>query len=353
MRERVDALDEIAARLRTLGWGVDFAMACVELSDASARPPLLDHLLPDAAGETELPVPQAGLLDHLGACHDAFTHRITMAGVNPYTRPTRFGRAAYHNQALAPARRFIAFELEQPDGSPFASRWDQIQTISAMGRHAAGEALRKEEMDKSWIDSFVLGHNEADDLGHRLSYVPLPSIGHQHSDGSVRRLLIIEPPSISLGDREALDLLAIKLPGWTLTSDSGASCAILVPVRDPNKVLPFYARSATVWESATPMVLHGFNTLRGNISLAKTDRILCQAFESAGFPESGIESFTFQAAPYWGGCRAAGAIRVPVHLARWPRVHVRVTFKGPVAGPVLAGIGRHYGLGVFAARSEL
>ncbi|MBZ5678348.1 MAG: type I-U CRISPR-associated protein Cas5/Cas6 [Acidobacteriia bacterium] len=354
MRERVDALDEIAARLRTLGWGVDFAMACAELSDASAPPPLLDHFVPDAAGEMQLPLPQAGFLDHLDACHEAFTHRITKAGVNPYTRPTRFGRARYHNRALAPSRRFIAFELEQPEGGPFTSRWDETQTIAAMVRHAAGVALKKESMDQAWIDTFVLGHNRPDDLGHRLSYVPLPSIGHQHSDGSVRRLLVIEPPSVAPGDREALDLLEVKLVGWILTeSEDGPARAVLAPMRDRTKVLPFYTRAATVWETVTPIVLHGFNAARGQISLTKTDRLLCQAFEAAGFAERGIENFTFQIAPYWGGCGAAGTIRVPRHLAKWPRIHVRVTFKQPVKGPVWAGIGRHYGLGLLAARAGL
>jgi len=352
--EHVHGLDEIASRLRTLGWGVDFAAASVEITKSRVSGESLEHYVPDENGPMTLPLPQPGFLEHLEACHDAFARRITKDGVNPYTRPTRFGQAHYRNAAVARGRRYIAFELEQAAGGPFLTGWNQTQTVAAMVRHAAGEALKNEEMDQAWIDSFVLGHNQPDDdLGHRLSFVPLPSIGHQHSDGGVRRMLVIEPPSTAPGDREALDLLAIKLTGWTLTSEGGAARAILAPVRDPNKVLPFYTRSATVWESATPMVLHGFNALRGQISLAKTNRLLCQAFESAGFPENGIDNFTFQTAPYWAGCGASGAIRVPKHLAHWPRIHVCVTFKEPVKGPVLAGIGRHHGLGIFAARAEL
>ncbi len=348
--ERVRTLDEVASRLRALGWGVDFAAACVELTGGTMQSASLDHFVPDPAGDIALTTSEQGFFAHLSASHLAFTRRITNQGVNPYTRPTQFGHARYRNRATARGRRFIAFELEQPEGGVFATRWDQTQTIAAMIRHAAGEALKKEEMDQAWINSFVLGHNQPEDLGHRLSYVPLPSIGHQHSDGGIRRVLIAEPPSVVAEDREALDLLDIKFAGQILTEyEGGPTRAMLVPVRDQTKVLPFYTRIAAVWETVTPMVLHGFNASRGQISLAKTDRLLCQAFEAAGFPEAGIENLTFQTAPYWGGSGAAGTIRVPKHLAKWPRVHVRVTFKRPVKGPVLAGIGRHYGLGIFGA----
>jgi hypothetical protein len=48
----------------------------------------------------------------------------------------------------------------------------------------------------------------------------------------------------------------------------------------------------------------------------------------------------------------AGSIRVPRHLAPWPRYHVWVRFEHAVSGPVLVGIGRHYGIGLFAARGH-
>ena len=351
IEERAKALDQIASRLRALGWGPDFAAACVELKEDNVALDFLDKYVPDAGGEISLRLPEPGFLDHLSACHAAFTRRITTAGVNPYTRPTRFGQARYRNAAEARGRRFIAFELEQPDGGPFAARWDQTQTVAAMVRHAAGEALKSEEMNSAWINAYVLGHNQPDDLGHRLSYVPIASIGHQHSDGAIRRVLIVEPPSPFPEDREALDLLSIKLTGWTLTDDVGAARAVLVPVGDTNKVLPFYTRTSTAWETVTPLVLHGFNAAGGQISLAKTDRLLCQALEAAGFPVASIETLTFQIAPYWSGSGPAGTIRIPQHLAKWPRVHVRAVFKQPIKGPVLAGIGRHYGLGLFAAKA--
>ena len=204
--------------------------------------------------------------------------------------------------------------------------------------------------NESWVSSFVFGHTAQGDLGHRLSFVPLPSIGHQNSDGGIRRVLVVEPPGTTGKDAEALDLLRIKLSGWMLTDEDGKTPrGILFPPSDRSKVLPFFLGRAEVWQTATPIVLHGHNTSRGRISLPKTDRLLLQAFEAAGYPEPLIREIAFQRAPYWPGCEAATAIRVPRHLVPWPRIHVRVEFAEAVEGPVLAGIGRHCGIGVLAA----
>src|ERR1022692_121662 len=350
-RDHLALLDQIASRLCALGWGVDFAAAIAQLADETPSPGGLEHFMPGARGGSALRIPAPGFLEHLEECHRAFTSRITKEGVNPYTRPTRFGQARYQRAQSWHPRRSIAFELETPEGGAFAARWVQAQTVAAWVRHAAGEALKQEDLSQAWIDSFVLGHTAPDDLGNRLSFVPIPSIGHQHSDGGIRRVLIVEPPEAEAG-AEALDLLRLKLPGWALTDEHRVRRALLAPLRDESKVLPFYKGEAIVWQTVTPVVLHGHNAARGRISLAKTDRLLCQAFESAGFPQAIIDSITFQPAPYWPGAQASTAIRVPRHLAEWPRVHVRVAFKEPVQGPVLAGIGRHYGIGVFAALRE-
>lgn len=350
-REHLALVDQIASRLCALGWGVDFAAAIAQLTDDMPSPSGLEQFTPGARGGTALRTPAPGLLAHLEECHRAFTGRITREGINPYTRPTRFGQARYQRARSWLPRRCIGFELETLAGDPFAARWDQAQIVAAWVRHAAGEALRQEDLSQEWIDSFVLGHTAPDDLGHRLSFVPLPSIGHQHSDGGIRRVLIVEPPD-SGSSAEALDLLRLKLSGWALTDEHGVRRALLAPLRDEGKVLPFYKGEAIVWQTVTPVVLHGHNAARGRISLAKTDRLLCQAFEAAGFPQAIIDNIAFQSAPYWPGAQASRAIRVPRHLAEWPLVHVRVEFKEPVQGPVLAGIGRHYGVGVFAALQE-
>src|SRR5262249_17214176 len=155
----------------------------------------------------------------------------------------------------------------------FAARWDQVQTVAAWLRHAAGKALLQEELEDEWVNSYVLGHTATEDLGYRLSFVPLPSIGPQHSDRGIRRVLIGDPPSATATDAEALDLLRVKLPGSILTDERGVLRAILVPPVDRRKVLRWFVDQARVWETVTPIVLHGHNAARGKISIIKTDRL--------------------------------------------------------------------------------
>jgi len=96
-------------------------------------------------------------------------------------------------------------------------------------------------------------------------------------------------------------------------------------------------------------VLHGHNAdRRGQISVAKTERLLLRAFEMAGYSDGMIEHLAFQGAPWFLGTKHAAAMRVPDHLEGYPRLHVEVRFVRGVKGPVLAGLGRHYGIGLFA-----
>ena len=351
-RAHLPALDQLAARLRALGWGVDFAAAIATLDENLSAPDGLEPFAPGVRGDLPLSVPVPGLFDDLEGSYNAFVSRISKDGVNPYTRPTRFGEARYRHALSWQRRDHIVFGLQILEGQRFA-RWDQVHTVATWVRQAVAEAFEQEELDKSWIDSFALGHTSKADMGHRLSFVPLPSVGHQHSDGGVRRVMIVQPPSAGSSDAEAFRLLAVKLSGWVLTEDnSGTPRAVLVPLESEHVVVPFYNRTARIWQTVTPVILHGYNSAHGRISLAKTDRLLCQAFHAAGFSEPLIDNITFQRAPYWAGSEASTAIRVPPHLAQWPRLHVCVEFKQPIQGPVLAGIGRHYGIGVFAAPVE-
>jgi CRISPR-associated protein Csb2 len=96
------------------------------------------------------------------------------------------------------------------------------------------------------------------------------------------------------------------------------------------------------------VILHGYNSQRGVISLKKTEKLLYQAFEKSGWDLGNIERVAFQPAPFFRGMDGANEVRVPKHLDGWPRYHVAVDFREPVKGPLLVGLGKHYGIGVFA-----
>jgi CRISPR-associated protein Csb2 len=158
----------------------------------------------------------------------------------------------------------------------------------------------------------------------------------------------VEPPT---GDGKVVDRLALRLRETKVT-EVGGGVVCSLGQDDPRAVTWRYTQAARRWRSVTPIILHGFNARQGRIALGKTESLLRRAFEFAGFDPGSIESVAFQQAPLWPGAGSAAQIRVPQHLTNYPRYHVEVVFKQPTAGPVLAGIGRHYGIGAFAAAEE-
>ena len=168
--------------------------------------------------------------------------------------------------------------------------------------------------------------------------------------------MLLEPPD---GDGEVVKLLQLKPASSVLyrVLENGDGprktepvCSLLEGIQD--NIWPYYTRSSQLWHSVTPVVLHGYNTMRGKLSLRKTEELLYQAFEESGYPRESVEELRFQPAPLWAGTEGALTVRVPEHLEKWPRYHVAVRFRNAVTGPVLAGIGRHYGIGLFANPSN-
>lgn len=334
-----ESMGPLADCLYSLGWGIDMAYTTFELSQPSSDG--YDEWLPASVG-TQLKVPVEGFLDDLEATYQAFTHRTET--MNTDTRPTVYRLQRYRQRGDSGCPS-VVFGLGLLDGSgQYSKGWHSVMEIAAWLRHAAAEALRAERLEID-LDSYVLGHTDAGERSQRMSFVPLSSIGHANADGRVRRVMLVEPQS---AEGRAVERLGVKLPGAKVTDERGAAVCTLEG-DDGSAVTRFYKRRARLWRSVTPVVLHGYNASRGNISLVKTEALLRRAFEMAGFPGETIASLAFQAAPLWSGVGAAAQMRVPKHLNGYPRCHVEVCFREPVTGPVLAGIGRHYGIGAFAA----
>jgi CRISPR-associated protein Csb2 len=328
--------------LYAFGWGVDMAYADAEVR-ADAPEDGYEEWAPSRSRGKQLAVPVPGFLDDLEATYQRFTKRTQTMDTD--TRPTVYRLQRYERRG-APACPFAVFGLRTPAGdSGLSRRWDEAMEVAGWLRHASAQALEG-DVSAEEIAGFVLGHGQdGGGASFRLAYVPLPSIGHAHGDGRIRRAMLVEPAT---ADGTMVDRLALKLAGAVLTDSGGNPACTLGPLPD-ERVMDFYTGQAQVWRSVTPVILHGFNALRGQISLTKTENLLLRAFEMAGYAAGAIESFAFQPAPLWPGTGAAREMRAPRHLLKYPRYHVEVQFRNPVTGPVLAGIGRHYGIGVFAA----
>jgi CRISPR-associated protein Csb2 len=336
----ISLLEPLTRCLYGLGWGVDMAYANVELLEPCADG--YEEWLPSTTGGKMYSVPVPGFLADLESTYARFRRRNETMDTD--TRPTVYKPQPYQVREQMGFRN-IVFTLLAADGTRGRGvSWHDVMTVAAWFRHASAAVL-KDSPDID-IGAFVLGHTEdSPDQSHRLSFVPLSSIGHDHADGRIRRVMIVEPPT---GDGKVVDRLAARLRGVSLTKEGGTVVGTL-GADDRSGVTWLYQRPGRRWRSVTPVILHGFNSSHGRISLGKTESLLRRAFEFAGFDPRLVEQVGFQQAPLWPGAGGAGQIRVPKHLRNYPRYHVEVVFKRSVAGPVLAGIGRHYGIGTFAA----
>ena len=350
------ALDQLASRLVALGWGIDMAAAvAVTVSEENRPRKGYETLVPSRHGSREMRTLAPGLLAHLRDRHESWRHRVTMSGVAPYTRRTDFRTMLYRKVGSNDPRVWCAFGLQRIDGESFSLDWRRVQDVAAWLRHMAGEAMREEfgDEDEAWIDSYVMGHTAKHELGIRLSYLPLPSIGHLHSDGGIRRALIVTSAGAVGRDVEAVELLRIKAPGRPLTRPGDKRPeAVLVQGIAGDRVADRYCASACSWRSVTPVILHGHNADRKGLSVRKTEKLIFQAIDSAGYPVDAVERLSFQKASYWPGCGSASVIKTPRHLDGWPRLHVAIEFKRSIEGPMAIGLGRHYGIGLFAALDD-
>lgn len=354
-----DKVQKLTSFLHTFGWGIDMAYADSFLLSDTEKQSLLGkpgyvHYRPAERGRLQN-VPARGYLEDLERTYQQYKKRQTAKGVNPSLRASSYAQQAYISSESRESfhAQFVLRRLEDAE-SAYKIPWALGMEVAAWMRHAAAEALRQEKYPDDFINSYVLGHG--DGQGKHLSFIPVPTVGLVHSDGYIRRAMILEPAG---SDGEITSLLQLKLSSAVLhrlvENGSGPrktepACQLFEAPRD--NVWPFYTRTNSFWRSVTPVVLHGYNSAHGKFSLKKTEQLLYQAFEKSGYPAQTISQLFFQPAPFWAGTEGALSIRVPAHLKKWPRYHVSVRFNKPVTGPLSVGIGRHYGIGLFAAAWE-
>ncbi len=350
-RAQAEQVCRLARNLVALGWGIDMAIGEGSiLPETAPLPAGQQHLPSRSGGSIVLKAPDRGFLDDLERTHDAFRHRTRGDAMDTDTRPRAYRLVPYRLVGQALGRLAVPFDLLDAAGEKHRSfRWEDGMLVAAWLRHAAKKRFLAEGWEKDRVDAYVCAHPAKGEENRRLSYVPLPTIGHRYSDGHHRRALVILP----FNDDNVEESLAIlyRMAGDPLRAlDQDRPVAWLAEGKR-NSVVRRYLRKSTEWLSVTPVVLHGRDRSGGKFRSRKADKLILQAFAESGYPVERIEEYSYQPAPFWRGPGGARRARVPRHLAHWPRYHVRVVFRAPVQGPVLVGIGRHFGLGVFAANA--
>jgi CRISPR-associated protein Csb2 len=359
------ALDALARRLHCLGRGVDQAWAHGSVLGAQDIEILLTTCegvvfrpTPGGAVQTlDLACPVPGSFDSLEERHRASLQRFVDASDAPgsllFVQPprARFQQVPYD----APPRR-ATFELRDAGADGSYAPWEQTRVVALVEwiRDSMADRLRTALPDAlPCVEQALVGRHVPDlprvTPDRRVRLVPLPSIGHQHVDRAIRRVVVEVPPGCPL---RADDVF------W---SASGLEDGERVLQRGtPDHMLERYGftGAAKAWRSVTPVALppvaraeHGSSCggLGGRDRLSTETagiRLLAQALRHAGLPAALVraqlrrEPWTARGAP--ARSYAPGTRFSPDRL--W---HVELELSRPIAGPLVLGDGRFLGLGVF------
>jgi len=371
-RPHCDVLCQEARRLVALGWGIDQAFADGRIISAAEAATLTGQRWYPRKGvrqaQNMLRVPKQGSLADCERAYKAFAERIrserrgrsTKLSYAPPDRVRCFNKVAYLRATALPPRAYAAFEL--PESVAF--RQEATCVVAAMLRSLACREKDdfREQFPKDDSEVYLAGHvNGARTSPPRFSYLPLPSIGHEHSDGMIRRVLIAEPFG---GDGRRAEWAQRRLLNQPLVDQDGNDRGVLMNLwrGTSNRVVNRYIGEATSWASVTPVILPGFDDFRGVSKeeqqagrATKAEELFLKAVVQAGLSPDLIESFTLRKAPFWPGSAHPRCYRRPDYLdaarnRRFPAWHVCVRFREPVPGPIAIGAARHFGLGLFAAQ---
>jgi len=368
--EHVRVLCREARHIIALGWGIDQVVADGRLltdADAAAlQGRRWEAWCNSAPVYRSWRVPVAGTLSDLQRAHAAFVQRVKREGrqmtFDPAAGVSRFASVTYLPSSTLPFRPFAAFELSE--GCFF--RQEEANAVAAMLRSLANRRAREDTHEfPGGSESYVAGH-----VGHnrfppppRFSYLPLPTIGHEHADGLIRRVLIAEPHG---GDGSHAAWAAQRLRNQPLRDHDGNDRGLLLDLwrtASPAMVRR-YVEPGRSWSSVTPVILPGYDDFDGGAArlaradggrLTKAERLFLKSLAQAGIPAEAVAHITLRKAPFWPGSLHPRRYRRPHYLedahAR-PGWHVHLEFREPIPGPLAIGAGRHCGLGVFVRAEE-
>ena len=364
--DRARTICTITDRLYQLGRGVDMAWAWAELLDADeVETRLARHggnlyrPSTETEGKVMLLCPEQGSLASLERRFNASGSRFTRVRQGKkykqlFSQPPkpRFAKVAY----ATPSKRFL-FELRAAIHDESYATWPLTKTaalVVGLRDKAAGRLKDSLPEEAGKIDRVLIGRGATEaDKAVRPRILPLPSIGHFHADGAIRRMLVEIPPNCPL----RFDDLAWAFSGLSeIDSETGEILWSLVRSNEDG-MLKHYGIDANgrrrfhVWRTATPIVLP-FTPERRETTGSKrvaeqtrAARAVIRALRHAGIRTS-VADIRVQREPFDRLSRRAETYAANTRFAKESLWHVTVTFTEPVSGPLVLGNGRYLGLGL-------
>ena len=344
-------LSRESRHLMALGWGIDQVVGngrIITSEEARQLPgerwqPRADNLY----SPHRLRVPVEGSLEALDGVYASFCAQLDGGMYNPPQIFRRFKMESYVKSTQLPHRPSACFEL--PQGTAF--RQEATNEVAAMLRSLACRKQNRSDFGEQFDDDpaiYLAGHvNGKRPTPPRFSYLPLPTIGHNHADGMIRRLIIAEPFG---GDGLRASWAQTRLEGQVLLDSDGNERGQLLELwqNSSYRMIRRYVGSGRIWSTVTPVILPGYDDGKRT----KATKLVLQSIEHTGFQIDAIADLTLRKAPFWKGSRHPREYRRPQYLKHFSAWHVQLEFQGPISGPLAIGAGRHVGLGLLATKDE-
>ncbi|MHB8418783.1 MAG: type I-G CRISPR-associated protein Csb2 [Myxococcales bacterium] len=372
---RAKAICGLAESLYQLGRGVDMAWSYGELLDVEALEAGLQSFQgrlyrPSRGGRgVALSCPHRGSLDSLFERQRANRRRFRSER-HGKSRKQMFFQAPKPDFAEiaydSPPARFL-FELRSRSAeAPFAPwplagasklvSWARDRVKSRLLEHLPGQAS---EIERCLIGRKADGSDDGPSSA-RIRIIPLPSVGHAHSDAGIRRLLVEVPSSCLLradGVRWAFSGEELAHP------ETGELSGVLLEPATDEEMLAHYGvagRRARTWRTITPAALpeaarrrridpsRMAEEAKGGAERAlersRAAAAVAQALRHVGI-RARVETLGARREPFEGHGERAEAFATD----RFPKErlwHVEISFSEPVEGPLVIGDGRFLGLGI-------
>jgi CRISPR-associated protein Csb2 len=369
--DRAQAIVDAAESVYQLGRGIDMAWAVGEVVDDEK----LDARLTAHRGTVHHPHGRTGSKPLACPASGSLTSLVRRHGATRL-RPEGEGKSARLLFANAPKPRFVpiaytavrhrlVFELRDREHDAKLWPWPLARAVALIERlrDGAADRLRHALPDASeHIDRALIGRKPEgrapSPITHRVRIVPLPSIGHEHVDRAIRRIVVEIPSACPLRP----DDIAWAFTGLeTADPDTGIVDPIVLVRATEHDMFARYESSARRWRSITPLALpesaqrrrieptkrreEAKDGAERSAEHARAIAAVYTALRHAGLHAT-VTDVQVQREPFEArGLRAesfAPATRFPKERL-W---HVDLSLSEPIEGPLTLGDGRFLGLGV-------
>ena len=368
---------EAANDLYQLGRGVDMAWASGEVLSDEALSERLARFqgevhTPGAGHKGVLACPARGTLKSLVARHAAPRLTVEGTGKKATTYFTNAPKPFFVDVAYQPQVQRLLFDLRRIDAPERTAPGRPSEVVQLMERiRDAAVARLKDAMpnEEAAIMGCLVG-KKPDGTGagpteQRVRMVPLLSIGFEHADRGVRRVVVEIPSGAPLraGDVEwAFTGLDVMDP------ETGEIRMVLLPAENWDMLRKHYLPKAARWRSVTPLALpeaagrrriepsrRREEAKRGSERAA--EEVAAMGAVVAALRHAGIHaratSIRVQREPFEAkGQRAEAFERKP----RFPKErlwHVEIELDRSIDGPLVLGDGRFLGLGLMAPARDI